>query len=104
MVPSGGGGKRFIKEITRLIYLWTEDSPLENIAIKAIHAISTLLFQKPNKNSKANDSVATLERRLELWENGNIIELLTEGESVQERLPTGERSKDIAKISLSAKN
>ena len=32
MVPSGGGGKKFVKEITRLVSLWTEDSPLENIA------------------------------------------------------------------------
>ena len=38
-----------------------------------------------------------------LWENGNIIELLNEGESIQERLPTGERSKDIAKISIKFK-
>ena len=31
--------------------------------------------------------------------NGNIIELLNSEESIQERLPTGSRSKDIAKIS-----
>ena len=81
MVPSRGDGKRFIKEITRLIYLWTEESSLENIAIKAIHAMSALLFQKPNKISKTEDRVVALERRLELWENdGNIIELLNEGE------------------------
>ena len=36
MVPSGGGGKKFIKETTRLINLWTDDSLLENIALKAI--------------------------------------------------------------------
>ena len=33
-----------------------------------------------------------------LWENGNTIELVNEGEPVQERLPTGKRPKDIAKI------
>ena len=32
MILSGGGGKKFIKEITRSINLWTEDSPMENIA------------------------------------------------------------------------
>ena len=57
MVPSGGGGKKFIKEITRLINLWTDDSPLENIAVIAIHVIPALLIQKPNKNSKAKDHV-----------------------------------------------
>ena len=84
MIPNGGGGKKFIKEITRLINLWTEDSPLESIALKTIHVMPALLLQKPNKNSK------TKGRRLELWGNGNIIELFNEGESIQERLPTGE--------------
>ena len=50
MVPSGGGGKKFIKEITRLINLWTNNSPLENIALKAIHVMPALLLQKSNKN------------------------------------------------------
>ena len=59
-----------------------------------------LLLQKPNKNSKAKDHVAALERRLE---NGNIIKLLNEGQSIQERLPTGETPKDIAKISVNFK-
>ena len=101
MVP-GGSGKKFIKEITRLINLWTGDSPLENIALKAIHVMPALLLQRPN-NSKAKDHVAALERRLELWENGNIIELLSERQSIQEKLPTGERSKGIAKISVKFK-
>ena len=103
MVTSGGDGKNFIKEITRLINLWTDDSPLENIALIAIHVIPALLIRKPNKNSKAKDHVAALEKRLELWENGNIIELLNEGESIQERLPTGERPNNMAKISVKFK-
>ena len=62
----GGGevGKTFINEITRLIDLWTKDSPLENIALKALHVMPVLLLQKPNKNSKANDHVVALGRRL----------------------------------------
>ena len=100
MVPSGGRGKTFIKEITRLINLWTDDSLLENIALKVIHNMLALLLQKPNKNSKAKDHVAALERRLE---NGNIIKLLNEKQSIQERLPTGETPKDIAKISVKFK-
>ena len=100
MVPRGGRGKTFIKEITRLINLWTDDSLLENIALKVIHNMLALLLQKPNKNSKAKDHVAALERRLE---NGNIIKLLNEEQSIQERLPTGETPKDIAKISVKFK-
>ena len=78
MAPSGRGGKKFIKEITRLVNLWPEDSPLENIALKAIYVMPALLLRKPNKSSKAKDHVVVLERRLELRENGNIIQLLNE--------------------------
>ena len=153
IVPSGRGGKKFTNEI-RLINLWTEDSPLESIALKsiyhsvksvrirsyfgpyfpafglnmegygvslhiqsecgkmgtritpntdtfhAVHVISALLLQK----TKAKDHAVILERRLELWENGNVIELLNKGESIQERLPTAERSIDIAKVSAKCKN
>ena len=68
MVPSGGGGKKFIKEVTRLFNLWTEDWSLEDIVLKAIHVMPTLLLQMPNKNSKTKHHVVALEMRLELWE------------------------------------
>ena len=103
MVPSEGDGKKFVKEIARLINLWTNDSLLKSIALKVIHVMPALLLQKQNKNSKAKEHVAALERRLELWENGYTIELLSEGESIQEMLLTGERPKDIAKISVKFK-
>ena len=103
MVPSKGDGKKFIKEVARLINLWTNDSPLKSIALKVIHVMPALLLQKQNKNSKAKEHVAALERRLELWENGYTIELLSEGESIQEMLLTGERPKNIAKISVKFK-
>ena len=56
---------------------------------------------KAKKNSEAKDHFVTLERKLELWKNGNTIELLNKGESIQERLPTSERSKDTEKSMLS---
>ena len=84
-------------------HLWIANSPLENITLKSIHVMSTLLLQKPSKNSKAKDHVVALERRLKFSENGNITGLGKEGESIQERLPTGERSKNIAKVSFKCK-
>ena len=73
------------------------------IALKAIHVLAALLLQKQNEHSKAKDLVVALERKLELCENGNIIKLLNRGEANRERLPTSERSKDIAKISVKFK-
>ena len=39
-----------------------------------------LLLQRPSKNSKPNDHLISLERRLKLWEEGNISNFLHEGE------------------------
>ena len=61
------------------------------------------LLQKPNKYLKANNHVATFERRLELWGNGNIIELLNETELIKEKLPTDERSENFTKIFVNFK-
>ena len=84
MVPTGGAaaGKKFIDEISRLLNLWTNNTPLKNIALKAIHVMLALLLQKPSQTSKAKDHLKALERRLRSWEEGNITELVTERQKI----------------------
>ena len=65
--------------------------------------MQAILLQKPNKYLKANNHFTTLERRLELWGNGNIIELLNERELIQEKLQTDERSENFTKIFVNFK-
>ena len=48
--------------------------------------MQTLLLQKPSRASKSKDHVTHLQRRLELWTNGDIQELLDEGKCIQKRL------------------
>ena len=90
VVPSRGGDEKLIKEIAKLINLWTDNSSSNRIFLKAINVMPVLLLKKENKNSKAKDHFAGLERRQELWENENIMKLPNEGESIQEMLLTGE--------------
>ena len=45
----GAAGKKYIEEITRLLKLWIQDSPLKSIALKAVNVIPALLLQKPSK-------------------------------------------------------
>ena len=52
LLPTGKFGKSYIDENTRLMNAWVEDSPLKNIAFKAIMIMPSLLLQKPFKNSK----------------------------------------------------
>lgn len=87
MLPNGAAGKKFIREITRLLNAWVEKSPLRVITMKAIHIMPALLLQKPSKNSKSKDHLKALERRLELWHKGEIEDLLNKAEALQSRLP-----------------
>ena len=100
MLPSGAAGKNYIEEVTRLMKLWINDTLLREIALKAVHEMPALLLQKPSKSSKSKDHHAALERRLKLWDEGKIEELLYKGQTIQEKLKSPDSSMAIAKISM----
>ena len=85
MLPTGAAAKKYITETTKLMNGWTNNSPFKDIAFTAIHVMPNLL-QKPGKTSKVKDHLKALERKIDLWINGNIDELLFEGETIQSRL------------------
>ena len=58
-----------------------------------------LLLQKRSKSLKSKD-YAALERKLKLWEEGKIEELLYEGQTIQEKLKSSDSSMTITKISM----
>ena len=65
---------------------WLHDSPLKDIAFKAIMVMPSLLLQKPSQKSKSKDHLRALERRLELWESGEVMELLKESDTIQKNM------------------
>ena len=100
LLPNGSTGKSYIREVTRLLNSWVDDSPLKVITMKAVHIMPALLLQKVSKTSKSHDHVLTLERRMKLWHKGDIRSLLDECETIQSRLPKIENNKrDINFIS-----
>ena len=64
--------------------LWINDTPLRNAGLKAVHVIPALLLLKPSKSPNSKDHHAALKRRLKLWEERKIEELLYE--TIQGRL------------------
>ena len=46
----------------------------------------TLLLQKPSHKSKSKEHATHLQRRLELWRDGDILSLLEEGRCLQKHL------------------
>jgi len=61
-------------------------SSLECIALKAAMVMCVLLLQNPHKVAKTKDFTSSLERRLDLWRQGQIAELLNEGKVIQQCL------------------
>ena len=99
LLPSGKAGKRFIGEVSRLMSEWLHDSPLKDIAFKAIMVMPSLLLQKPSQKSKSKDHLRALERRLELWESGEVMELLKESDTIQKNMKATNKTTSINEIS-----
>ena len=78
---------RYVADETRsLIDAWVRDSPLKNITLKDVIVMSSLLLEKPSKDSKAKDHTKPLERKLQLWTDGDRAELLKEDETIHRSL------------------
>ena len=84
--------------------LWIKDTPFKSILVKAVHAMTALLLQKPSQSSKAKYHLQRLKRRIKLWNESNIEGLLYEDMTIQQRLRSDKEGMTIAKISLKFKN
>ena len=69
-----------------------------SIALKAVFLACGLLLQKPSCTCKLKDHSTLLERRLQLWHEGKIGDLVSEGHAIEGRLPS--RSTNISDSQL----
>ena len=104
MTPFGKAGKAFTKELARLYLAFGSASTLESIALKAATVLPILLLQKPSRASKTKHHIECLERRMQLWSNGDLDELMREGRAIQKRLPKQGPNKDNSNLSRSFSN
>ena len=56
--------------------------------LKAAHIKPSLPLQEPSKNSKTEDHINALNRRLELWGEGKFGDILLEAVTIQRDLKT----------------
>ena len=66
--------------------------------------VPNLLLPKPARNSKSKDHLEASNRRLNIWKEGELIELLIEGENIQKSLSDSKSIKTIAELSKKFKN
>ena len=84
-VPSGNATKKLVRTLAECLQFYNTDSELKGIALKVFHVLPSLLLQKPSRNSKAKDHLKCLEKRLEMWDSGDITSLLAEARVIQNR-------------------
>ena len=93
-LPSGAAGKKFTQLLSSLYLAWGERSPLESIALKAAAIMVPLLLQQPKGKTSYRENAGHLQRRMALWEEGNITELIDEAETIQQQLNTSHKTLD----------
>ena len=71
------------------------DNGFRHERVKAIIVMPSLLLQKPSQKSKSKDHLRVLERRLELWESGEVMELLKESDTIQKNMKATNKTTSI---------
>ena len=96
MPPLGKVGKGFIKELTRLLELFTNKTPWEPVALHMLHIFIPLMLQRPTFNSRYKENIQYLSARLHKWSEGRIDEILSECVTIQKRLGGALKNKEVA--------
>ena len=86
--------------MTKLINEWNTKSPNHDTSLTALMVMPALLLQRTSPKCKTSDVKKHLERRLEMWKNRNIDELLNESLTIQDRLPKNFQNQKTLKILL----
>ena len=96
-LPRGKSGTEFLKELTRLLYLFVDKTKWECISLPLVHIFVPIMLQKPSKKSKAKDHAKYLASRLEKWSNGELDELLNECQEIQRRMAKSKAKREETK-------
>ena len=64
-----------------------------------ILVMSSLILQKPSRNSKAKDQSEAHRRIMVLWQSSDLLQLFKETETIQKGLKDSTKSKSIAQLS-----
>ena len=110
-LPSGAAGKNYIRETTRLIESWIAEGNVSPVALKLVMIMPALLLQKPSRKSTSKQHTEYLSKRLDLWSEGNFMELMKEGLQIQRTLKQNIRkdespekiAKNFAKLMMQGK-
>ena len=69
------------------------------IAVKAFMVLPALILQKPSITSKSKEHSATIERRLNLWRQGNLDVLLKEASFIKGKFVKSKKARTVEGVS-----
>ena len=98
LLPAGKPGKLCIDNTSKLCNAWIDRMSPKRIAMKTIVIMQSLLLKKLSKVSKSKDHLKALERTMELWRSGNLLDLFQEGLTIQRNLKSMYKAKAIDQI------
>ena len=92
-LPRGKCGKDYIEESVNLLRLFNQKTSWEPIALSMLQIFPVLMLQKPSARSKNSDHKRYLTKRLRLWKEGKLTEIISEAEEIQRRITTKDARK-----------
>ena len=94
-IPGNKSGKELVRVMNCWIDQFIKSTPLSTIAIHVFMILSNLILQKPNTKIKGSKGYCQLvERRMKMWIDGQVTELMRECEVIQTRLRNKAANKD----------
>ena len=78
--------------MSSLINKWNDKTIWRDMSFKALTIMPNLLLQKTSPKSKSKENKEHLKRKMVLWQQGKIFELMYEGKSLQDRLPQSRKN------------
>ena len=83
--PMCNGTSFMIKQMTQIINNYNQDTFLAPIALKVQAIIPHLFLNKTQPKSKHRENIQAVNRRMELWRQERVDQLLDEAKALQQR-------------------
>ena len=95
-LPTGSAGRDFLEEMIIVFNMFNSSSAMKSAAITMV-IIMLPLLQKPPKSCKGKDHKVYLEKRLTLWKEDEIQELIRKFCVIERKLTQGKKKQQMSR-------
>ena len=88
VIPNNSVGKAFIDELASQLQAYVDSAGMNADALNNFIVLPSLILQRPTAGCGYKETTQHMRRRLALWADRNLSELLKEGQSLQKQFRT----------------